>query len=87
MNNPLTLEEAVECLENNICLIASVEGKLTYFRKIHKQIKIFNKNTAVSVSFDDLIKLYKGYTFYIYESDDSTIDFEKDEQYYSWTHK
>lgn len=87
MNNPLTLEETVDALENNICLIASVEGELTYFRKIHKQIKIFNKNTAVSVTLNDFLKLYKSYTFYIYESNDSTIDFEKDEQYYSWTHK
>ena len=63
----------------NKTLILMQEGKII----------VSNANVTYTISKNDFAAIYQNETFFIYEEDhiDSTLQNQKDAEYYSWRHK
>ena len=59
-------------------------GNHTSFYLKDNQIVVHGKGTRYILSLEDFKRLYGQETFYLYKPDNSSIDNEKDEEYYSW---
>lgn len=59
----------------------------TFFIMKNNKIRVFNTNVSYALKIDEFIDLYKNQKFYVYEENDETYDFLRDDEYYSWKHK
>ena len=63
----------------NKTLILMHEGKII----------VSNANVTYTISKNDFVDIYRNETFFIYEEEhtDTTLQNQKDAEYYSWRHK
>ena len=61
--------------------------KPTKFISKKKRVYVYSSNSSYNLSFNDFSELFKDSKFIIEDFEDSTIDPEKDKEYYSFKHK
>jgi len=84
MNDILEINEAISALKEGIILKDNLNTKFIYKKK---RIYIYSSNSSYNLDLKDFFDLYKDSKFIIEDFDDSTIDLEKDKEYYSFKHK
>ncbi len=88
MEEILTVEEAWEWLQKHQIVYVIDRGLKVYFRKKKDHVLVFSSHTKYVLSKEDFFLLYKTSSFYLLdESSLWEIDEEKDQEYYSWSHK
>ena len=61
-----------------------ISSNRTSFYMQNSLITAINNGTRFTLSIEDFTDLYSKETFFLYKPDDSTVNTEKDEEYYSW---
>lgn len=84
MENIFEINEALSLLKEGIILKDKVS---TRFICKKKRIYIYSSNSSYNLSFEDFYELFKDNKFVVEDFDDSSIDIEKDKEYYSFKHK
>ena len=84
MDNILDINEALPLLKEGIILKDNLNTKFICKKK---RIYVYSSNSSYNLSFDDFSELFKDSKFIVEDFDDSTIDPEKDKEYYSFKHK
>lgn len=78
------IEEAIALLKEGIILKDNLSTK---FISKKKRVYVYSSNSSYNLSFNDFSELFKDSKFIIEDFEDSTIDPEKDKEYYSFKHK
>ena len=84
MDNILDINEALPLLKEGIILKDNLNTKFICKKK---RIYVYSSNSSYNLSFNDFSELFKDSKFIVEDFDDSTIDPEKDKEYYSFKHK
>lgn len=84
MNEIIEINEALNLLKEGIVLKDNLSTKFICKKK---RIYVYSSNSSYNLSFKDFSELFKNSKFIIEDFDDSTIDVEKDIEYYSFKHK
>lgn len=84
MDNILDINEAVPLLKEGIILKDNLNTKFICKKK---RVYVYASNSSYNLSFDDFSELFKDSKFIVEDFEDSTIDPEKDKEYYSFKHK
>ncbi|MBR0230368.1 MAG: hypothetical protein IJL94_03160 [Erysipelotrichaceae bacterium] len=61
-----------------------ISGNRTSFYLQNGQITAHNNGTRFTLTVEDFKELYGKEPFFLYKPDDSNVNAEKDEEYYSW---
>ena len=84
MENIFEINDALSLLKEGVILKDKVNNRFICKKK---RIYIYSSNSSYNLSFDDFYELFKDSKFVVEDFDDSTIDIEKDKEYYSFKHK
>ena len=84
MDEIIEIEEALSLLKEGIILKDNLRSKFIYKKK---RIYVYSSNSSYNLSFTDFSDLFKKSKFVIENFDDSSIDVEKDKEYYGFKHK
>ena len=84
MEEIYNIEQAIDLLKEKLILKDSQKNTFVYKRK---RVYVYSNNSYFSLDLNDFYDLYKDSKFIIEDLDDSTIDPEKDNEYYSFKHK
>lgn len=79
------INEALELISQGLILVSINQKNRSYFAKKKDKIYIQNSNSSYSVSIKEFILLFSQTKFIIYETDNTNIDLQKDEEYYNWS--
>ena len=81
------INKALSYIENKKVLVSIIDNNKTYFMKKNNKLFVLNGNSSFFLNIEQFLDLYKNVKFYVYEDNESTVDYQKDEEYYSWKHK
>ena len=84
MEEIYNIEQAIDLLKEKLILKDGQKNTFVYKRK---RVYVYSNNSYFSLDLNDFYDLYKDSKFIIEDLDDSTIDPEKDNEYYSFKHK
>ena len=84
MEEIYNIEQAIDLLKEKLILKDSQKNTFVYKRK---RVYVYSNNSYFSLDLNDFYDLYKDSKFIVEDLDDSTIDPEKDNEYYSFKHK
>ena len=84
MNDILEINEAINALKEGLILKDNLNTKFIYKKK---RVYVYASNSSYNLTLNDFFDLYKDSKFIIEDFDDSSIDLEKDKEYYSFKHK
>jgi hypothetical protein len=84
MEEIYNIEQAIDLLKEKLILKDSQKNTFVYKRK---RVYVYSNNSYFSLDLNDFYDLYKDSKFIVEDFDDSTIDPEKDNEYYSFKHK
>lgn len=84
MEEILDINEALPLLKEGIILKDKIGSKFIYKRK---RIYVYSTNSSYNLNINDFCELFKDNKFVVEDFDDSTIDPEKDKEYYNFKHK
>lgn len=84
MNEILNVDEALIALKEGLILKDKLSTKFIFKKS---RIYVYSTNSSYKLSCNDFTYLYKDSEFVIEDFSDSTIDLEKDKEYYSFKHK
>ena len=84
MGEIIEINEAITLLKEGIILKDNLNSKFICKRK---RIYVYSSNSSYNLSYKDFMELFKDSKFMVEDFDDSTIDLEKDKEYYSFKHK
>lgn len=84
MEEILDINEGLALLKEGIILKDKIGSKFIYKKK---RIYVYSSNSSYNLSVNDFFELFKDNKFIVEDFDDSTIDPEKDKEYYSFKHK
>ena len=84
MDEFVEINEALSLLKEGIILKDNLRSKFIYKKK---RIYVYSNNSSYNLNFKDFSELFKDSKFIIEDFDDSTVDLEKDKEYYSFKHK
>lgn len=84
MNEVYEINEALNLLKEGIILKDNLSSRFICKKK---RIYVYSSNTSYNLSFKDFSELFKDSKFVLEDFDDSSIDLEKDKEYYSFKHK
>lgn len=78
------INDAVNLLKEGVILKDNLANKFIYKKQ---KIYIYSSNSSYNLSIKDFLELFKENKFIIEDFDDSSIDLEKDKEYYRFKHK
>lgn len=84
MKEIFEIDEAILLLKEKVILKDNLSTKFIYKKK---RIYVYSSSSSYSLSLQDFSELFKDSKFFIEDFEDSTIDLEKDKEYYSFKHK
>ena len=84
MDEIITIDEAINMLKEGVVLKDVLNNKFIYKRK---RFCIYSSNSSYNLNLEDFRELFKDSKFIIEDFDDTSIDLEKDREYYSFKHK
>ena len=86
-DNLLAFNEAIMYLKQNEIIYTISKGAITYFYLSRDKITVKAISAHYDISLDDFVSLFSKEQFYLYIPKDQQINFEKDNEYYSWKSK
>lgn len=84
MEDIFDVNQALEILKEKVVIKDNLKNKFVCRKN---KIWVYSSNSSYSLNFKDFIELFKEHKFMIEDFDDSTIDTEKDKEYYNFKHK
>ena len=82
-----SIDLAITLLKNKKVLFSNHLGNKTFFIEKRKRILVMASNSTYYLSYDQFKELFNEASFIEYEDNDATIDYQRDDEYYSWKHK
>ena len=80
--------EALAALKAGEVLISLANDQQHYFALVSGRVRVKTVNSRYTLSLEEWMKLFDEPEFWLYEPENGAeISTEKDEEYYSWTHK
>ena len=82
-------DEALSLLKDGFVLLIGVDNssKSSYVKFEHDKFLVFSNGMKAKLNLEIFEDLYEKCSFYLYEDDHTSIDEERDQEYYSWKHK
>ena len=81
------IEKAVALLKTHKLLFTNHLNNKTYFVEKKQKVLVIGINSKYTLTYEEFISLYKDAKFVIYEENEESFDFSRDDEYYSWKHK
>ena len=80
----IEINDAIKLLKEGIILKDNLNSKFIYKKE---RIYVYSSSSYYSLKTEEFIELFKENKFVVEDFDDSTIDAEKDREYYGFKHK
>ena len=81
------IEKAVALLKTHKLLFTNHLNNKTYFVEKKQKVLVICINSKYTLTYEEFISLYKDAKFVIYEENEESFDFSRDDEYYSLKHK
>ncbi len=82
-------DEALSLLKDGFVLLIGTDNffKPSYVKLEHGKFLVFSNGMKAKLNLEIFKDLYERCSFYLYDDDHTSIDEERDHEYYSWKHK
>ena len=81
------IDLAITLLKNKKVLFSNHLGNKNFFVEKIKRVLVMASNSTYLLSYEQFKELFNEAHFIEYEDNDATIDYQRDDEYYSWKHK
>ena len=81
------IDKAIALLKNYKVLFTNHLNNKTYFVNKKQRVIVVGVNCKYSLSFDEFKEIYEQAKFVVYEENEESFDFSRDDEYYGWKHK
>ena len=81
------IEKAIALLKSYKVLFTNHLNNKTYFIEKRKRVLVIGVNSKYSLSYEQFKELFMDAKFVVYEENEESFDFSRDDEYYGWKHK
>lgn len=82
-----SIDKAIALLKNHKLLFTNHLNNKTYFVEKKQKVLVIGLNCKYSLSYEEFKDIYDGAKFVVYEENEESFDFSRDDEYYGWKHK